>query len=123
MNKELEKLKQELERYKQWVADCQSGMYINCVYCGHRYGPSDEVPCSKADALKQHIAQCDKHPMSKLLKLCKDVSKSLANEIVANEFWATEAHSPAAPLFADINKNLQKLIDKINKEIKDAEAI
>ena len=24
------------EQLKQWVSDCQSGMYINCVYCGHR---------------------------------------------------------------------------------------
>jgi hypothetical protein len=55
----------ELERYKQWVNDLQSGMYINCVYCGHRYGPADEVPATMADALKEHIEQCPEHPMSK----------------------------------------------------------
>jgi hypothetical protein len=55
----------ELERYKQWVSDLQSGMFINCVYCGHRYGPADEVPATMADALKEHIEQCPEHPMSK----------------------------------------------------------
>ena len=41
-------------------------MYINCVYCGHRYGPSDEVPASMADVLKEHVEQCPQHPMSAL---------------------------------------------------------
>lgn len=56
----------ELERLQLWVDDLQSGMYINCVYCGYRYGPADEVPATMADALKQHIEQCPKHPMSAL---------------------------------------------------------
>ena len=56
----------ENERYTQWVNDLQSGMYVNCVYCGHRYGPEDEVPTSMADALKEHIEQCPQHPMSQL---------------------------------------------------------
>jgi hypothetical protein len=43
-------------------------MYINCVYCGHRYGPKDKVPATMADALKQHIEQCPSHPMSVLKK-------------------------------------------------------
>lgn len=63
---EIDRLKNELERYKTWVQDLQSGMYVNCVYCGHRYGPADKVPVSMADALKQHIEQCPEHPMSKL---------------------------------------------------------
>ena len=59
---------QEIARLRQWVADLQSGMYVNCVYCGHRYGPADEVPVSMADTLKQHVAQCPDHPMSKLVQ-------------------------------------------------------
>jgi len=59
-------LRQENERYQQWVNDLQSGMYINCVYCGHRYGPEKDTPVSMADVLKEHIEQCPKHPMSKL---------------------------------------------------------
>lgn len=40
------------ERLKHWVDDLQSGMFVNCVYCGHRYGPGETTPVSMADALK-----------------------------------------------------------------------
>lgn len=53
---------QELARLRQWVNDLQAGCYINCVYCGHRYGPDTEVPASMADVLKAHIEQCPEHP-------------------------------------------------------------
>ena len=64
--------KRELE-LERWIDDLQSGMWINCVYCGHRYGPSDEHPAtlhdegprSMKDALREHIAQCPEHPLSK----------------------------------------------------------
>jgi DNA-directed RNA polymerase subunit RPC12/RpoP len=52
-------------RLKQWVQDLQSGMYVNCVYCGHRYGPKDKTPVSMADLLKQHIEVCPEHPLMK----------------------------------------------------------
>jgi hypothetical protein len=45
-----------------WVNDLQSGMYINCVYCGHRYGPSSDTPVAMADVLKTDencCALCD----------------------------------------------------------------
>ena len=54
----------ERDRFKQWVDDLQSGSYITCVYCGHRYGPRETVPTSTADALKTHIETCPQHPMS-----------------------------------------------------------
>jgi len=59
-------MEEEITQFKQWVNDLQSGMYINCVYCGHRYGPREDTPVSMADVLKEHIEQCPKHPMSKL---------------------------------------------------------
>jgi hypothetical protein len=55
-----------LRRRERWVADLQSGLYVNCVYCGHRYGPGETTPVSMADALKAHVAQCPEHPMSAL---------------------------------------------------------
>ena len=64
-------------RLKQWIDDLQSGMYINCVYCGHRYGPKDEVPATMADVLKEHIVQCPAHPMSHLLKACRSAEEVL----------------------------------------------
>lgn len=57
---------EEIQHLKQWIADLQSGMYVNCVYCGHRYGPAERTPESKADQLNAHIEVCPEHPMSKL---------------------------------------------------------
>lgn len=54
----------EVDRLRAWVNDCQSGMYINCVYCGHRYGPRESTPVAMADVLKAHIEKCPKHPLS-----------------------------------------------------------
>ena len=75
----IERMLQQLDDYRKWVDDLQSGMYVNCVYCGHRYGPADEVPGSMAEALRQHIEACPKHPMSKLKmdfeEACKELEK------------------------------------------------
>lgn len=62
----VEDLEADVERYKSWVNDLHSGMYINCVYCGHQYGPKDRVSMAMADVLKEHIEKCPKHPMSLL---------------------------------------------------------
>lgn len=56
----------EIERLRQWVNDLQSGMYINCVYCGHCYGPNPGTPIAMADILRAHIEKCPEHPMSTL---------------------------------------------------------
>ena len=56
----------ELDRMRRWIDDLQSGMYVNCVYCGHRYGPGETTPVTMADALKAHVEQCPSHPMSAL---------------------------------------------------------
>lgn len=57
---------ERLKAAQQWVADLQSGMYVNCVYCGHRYGPDETTPVSMADALRAHAEQCPQHPMAAL---------------------------------------------------------
>lgn len=57
---------EELIRLRQWVRDLQSGMFVNCVYCGHRYGPAADTAVSMADVLKTHVEQCPEHPMAKL---------------------------------------------------------
>ena len=77
--------KKEIERLQQWVADLQSGMYVNCVYCGHRYGPSETTPVSMADVLKEHIEVCEKHPMSRLKKDYIRLTEELAQE--KNSYW------------------------------------
>lgn len=60
----LDEARNERDKLETWVNDLQSGMYINCVNCGHRYGP--KVPATMADVLKEHIEQCPEHPMSAL---------------------------------------------------------
>jgi cell division protein FtsB len=64
----MHRLESENQRLQRWVHDLQSGMYINCVYCGHRYGPKESTSVTMADILKQHIEICPLHPMSELKK-------------------------------------------------------
>ena len=93
-------LRGEVERLNAWVDDLQSGMYINCVYCGHRYGPKDKVPCTMANALKQHIEQCPKHPMSALKKslaAAKQENERLRGKVEAYE-----------PIVAAVESHLQR---------------
>jgi len=67
---------QEIERLRGWVGDLQSGLFINCVYCGFRYGPGESTPATlpeagetlAATALREHVEQCQDHPMSRLKK-------------------------------------------------------
>jgi len=59
---------EERDRLRKRVSDLQSGMCINCVYCGHRYGPKRNTPVSMADVLKEHVEKCPEHPMSKIKK-------------------------------------------------------
>lgn len=69
----------------------QSGMYVNCVYCGHRYGPGETTPISMADALKTHVEQCPKHPMS-ALKVERDALQRRVEEAEDKvaEKWCNE---------------------------------
>lgn len=62
---EVQELLSEIEKQQTWIDDLQSGMNINCVYCGHNYGPSDKVNGTMREALHSHIAECPKHPLSK----------------------------------------------------------
>lgn len=69
----------EITRFQQWVEDLQAGMFINCVYCGHRYGPNHEVPASMAEVLKKHIEVCPKHPLSVALATVERLRKELSD--------------------------------------------
>jgi hypothetical protein len=73
----------EIKRLKRFVEDLQSRMYINCVYCGHRYGPADEVPASLVDVLKAHIEACPKHPLAHLRAAVKDADYVFQNNQIA----------------------------------------
>jgi hypothetical protein len=71
----VDELRSELERLRAWVNDLQSGMYINCVYCGHRYGPDPGTPVAMAEVLKRHIEECPKHPASVYRKALERIAK------------------------------------------------
>jgi hypothetical protein len=60
-----ESARDELARLRQWVHDLQSGMYVNCVYCGYRYGPNGDTAVTMQDALYAHVRSCPKHPLAK----------------------------------------------------------
>lgn len=64
---------EEIQRLRKWVADLQDGMYVNCIYCGHRYPPG--TPESRDRALYEHIKTCPKHPLSKALDRIKELEK------------------------------------------------
>lgn len=64
-------LLEDVNSLRQWVVDLHSGMYVNCVYCGHRYGPEDSTPVSMAEMLKRHVQECPEHPMSELRRVLK----------------------------------------------------
>ena len=88
MLKLLKKAALTVQQQQQWINDLQSDMFINCVYCGHRYGPNDEVPASMADVLKEHIEQCPDHPMSALknkLATCEQELGALARFAAGTE--------------------------------------
>jgi len=61
---ELRQKDEDIAKLQQWVDDLQSGMYINCVYCGHRYWPKEDVVATMSDILKAHIEVCPKHPLA-----------------------------------------------------------
>ncbi len=82
---------QEADRLHRWISDLQRGIYVNCVYCGHRYGPEDEVPTSMADVLKEHIEHCPEHPMSKLKQEFAQLQEQLKYAEGAMEIEAFDA--------------------------------
>ena len=83
---ENESLWDENEKLRAWIDDLQSGMYINCVYCGHRYGPEKKVAPTMQQALYDHIKVCPKHPCS-LLKKALDISQYMIDKDKALSSW------------------------------------
>ena len=66
-----------IKELEEWVNDLQSGLYINCVYCGHRYGPRESTPAVMADVLYEHIKICPKHPLSKAQQTIAEQAKEI----------------------------------------------
>jgi hypothetical protein len=112
-----EELEKKVQQLKAWVEDCQAGMYINCVYCGHRYGPDDEMPAAMADVLKEHIEQCPEHPMSTLKAENERLQKSLKE--------ASEHQGKMLALVSDYREcgeTLEETIARLLKEFQELSA-
>ena len=75
---------QRIAELEEWVNDLHSGMYINCVYCGHRYGPNPGTPVAMANVLKAHIEICPKHPMSAMKRERDEALAALRIERLRN---------------------------------------
>ncbi len=108
-----QKINDEIDSLNNWINDLQSGMYINCVYCGHRYGPSGPTPISMAAVLKAHIEECPKHPASKLKEQVNQFGTALkkAKEIIhlfhGKDGW--NIYDRCAPEMQIINKALKQI--------------
>lgn len=85
---ELAALKAENERLERHVADLMSGKYVNCVYCGHRYGPAGKTPVTQAELLHEHIKKCEKHPLCALQKKFNRLDNAIIS--IYNNLWAEE---------------------------------
>lgn len=70
-----------LDKLEQWIDDLSSHMYINCVYCGHRFCKQSESGQHPVKKLTEHMEHCSKHPMSKLIVENKRLRAELKNQI------------------------------------------
>lgn len=98
---------QRIADLEKWIADLKSGCYVNCVYCGYRYGDKSDTPVAYADVLKQHIAACPGHPMSELLK-CVQQAADVAFILL---------QAPARQEDTQLRERLQPLLDRCTAAI------
>lgn len=94
-DKQIEELQEKLAQMEQWIDDLQSGLYVNCVYCGYNFGQKDAVDESMRTSLQNHMETCPKHPMS----ILKQRNEKL-------EGFRTE-----------IENLLEKIVDEYNRDI------
>ena len=100
------RLRADNKRLRDWVSDCQSSMYVNCVYCGHRYGPDKDTPVAMADILKQHIAVCREHPMAALVTALRTAINSIECASICSQTgeelpWCKQAKKALKGIEAD----------------------
>lgn len=102
----------ERDALKGWVDDLQSGMFINCVYCGHRYGPQDEVSATRQQMLYDHIKICPKHPLSTALTKIAALKQQLlgANIELAELRRANEIRTKSQQQLMEENERLRRVV-------------
>jgi len=102
-------LKKENARLRVWVSDLLSGMYVNCVYCGHRYGPAKDTPVAMAEVLKAHIEICPEHPLSVLRMQYLGVLGLLARSAIGLRNTPEEIADDLRDLFEQALQDARKI--------------
>jgi len=73
-------LQEQARVLQQYIDDLQSEVYINCAYCGHRYGPKSSTPYTMSSLLSEHIEKCEKHPLFIANKKIKQLEEKLSSK-------------------------------------------
>ncbi len=109
-------MKFEIKDLSKWIDDLQSEMYVNCAYCGHRYGPRKDTSENMREVLKKHIESCPKHPMSEL----KLENEQLLLELSETQKQLDEARRSNELEFKNSNRevidNFFKLFDSLKEK-------
>ena len=107
----IEQLCVVVSRLRAWVSDLSAGVYVNCVYCGHRYGPAQTTPVAMAEVLKAHVAECPEHPMSSVVDALRDLnaaidvaSESLCIETAMGSTQLAKARAAAEGVLGKVDK-------------------
>ena len=91
----IDELERERDEARAWVNDLHSGMYVNCVYCGLRYGPTDKTAPTMTEQLTAHVEVCPKHPLSAAKKRTAALEGAL--EPFVRALNAAEGSYPGMP--------------------------
>ena len=65
---------EEIKTLKGWINGLPQ-LYVNCVYCGHRFKPNPEVFPSQTDVVREHMEKCSKHPLFQANQKIKELKK------------------------------------------------
>lgn len=81
-------LKSKIAEAQKWFAkyaDRKNQVTLTCAYCGEEYPP--DTPASQGTALYQHIKQCEKHPMKKLLDFVRLIDSHIIATCNEGYIW------------------------------------
>lgn len=106
----------EIEQLQAWVDDLQSGMFVNCVYCGYRYGPEQTTALTMREALYQHIAKCPKHPLSKANAEIEQLQEAKSN----SDAMCEQLHGELVSTFGEAAKEMSFRCDRSDIDIDEA---
>jgi len=60
--------RKRIAKLQQEILDLKYKMHFSCAYCDYQYGPCRTTKKDMFDEVREHIEQCDKHPLSEVIK-------------------------------------------------------